>query len=178
MKALCIAHFYPMKGLSYLIEAAKIVRDRGVSFSLAIVGDGEERKTLQELIRHYGLEDVVSLAGEDSRLASNPEGFDLYIQSSLKEGFPYTILEAMAAGLPIVATAVGGVPEAIIHEETGLLARPADAEDLAEKIICLAQDPALAQRLGERTKAKVSKDFTLETMLEKTRAVYLGLLRQ
>ncbi|MBI2583012.1 glycosyltransferase [Candidatus Azambacteria bacterium] len=177
MKALCIAHFYPMKGLRYLIEAAKIVRDRGVPFSLTIIGEGEERETLQDLIRRHELEDVVSLRGEDPTFDLYDQ-FDLFVLSSLKEGFPYTILQAMQAGLPIIATAVGGVPEAITDGETGLLARPADAEDLAEKIICLAQDPALAQRLGERTTAKVSKDFTLETMLEKTRAVYLGLLRQ
>lgn len=98
-------------------------------------------------------------------------GLDVYVCSSVKEGFPYSVLEAMAAGLPIVSTSVGGIPEAITHEKEGLLVPPRDPNTLAQAIIRLCVDHGLAGKLGENAKEKV-KTFSLEKMVRKTARVY------
>jgi len=103
--------------------------------------------------------------------ASHLSEFDIYVCSSVKEGFPYSILEAMAAGLPIVTTNVGGIPEAIKNGQEGLLVPPKDPPALAAAIKKLLDNPDLARQLGRAAQKKV-QEFSLEKMLAETEAVY------
>lgn len=105
------------------------------------------------------------------RAAERLPTFDIYVCSSIKEGFPYSILEAMAAGLPIVSTAVGGIPEALEDGRSGLLVPPRDPHALAEALKRLIDNPDFAKTLGTRARERV-KNFALEKMLRETEKVY------
>ncbi len=98
--------------------------------------------------------------------------FNIYVCSSIKEGLPYTILEAMQAGLPIVSTNVGAIPEVITDGKSGLLVELKNPEQLAEKIKYLIDNPDIAKRLGEQAKKDVAEKFSLKQMIEKTEELY------
>jgi len=187
-----IAHFYPTKGLQYLVEASRIVlatQSQGQSLIFVIIGDGPERPKLERLIKKYHLENNFFLLGEIPNAAKYLKAFDVFVLSSVKEGLPYTILEAMAAGVPIVATAVGGVPEILkdpsnlganlpkreirsqIGSQTGILIRPKNSQELAAKIIYLLNNPEIAQNLAQQARQKVAKEFSLEKMVQETERV-------
>ena len=100
------------------------------------------------------------------------KAFDVFVLPSLKEGFPYAILEAMVAGLPIVASLTGGIPEMIAGGENGLLIKPGDAKELAAAILRLSQDEEMAKKLGEEAERTVKEKFGLHKMIKKTMEVY------
>ncbi len=101
---------------------------------------------------------------------------DVFVAPSWAESFPYTVLEAMAAGRPVVATDVGGVREAVLHGRTGLLVPPRDSIALADAIVALLSDPPRAAQLGAAARELVARRFTVERMVAETASVYLDLL--
>ncbi len=167
-----IANFYPTKGLAYLIEAFAQVHAHCPGVHLVIIGDGELRGVLARLIRHHRLETAVHLPGRIPDAARLLPAFDAYALTSVKEGFPYAILEAMAAGLPIVASRIGGVPEMIEHESSGLLVPAKQVPAAAQALQRLLDDPALAARLGSAARQRVASEFSLERMVRETMACY------
>lgn len=167
-----IANFYATKGLADLIEAAKILINENLPLKFIIIGDGELRPQLEKLIANYQLSDKVFLAGKINQASQLLRAFDLYVCSSLKEGLPYSILEALAASLPIVTTEVGGLPEIIQDGVNGLLSTPAQPEELAEKIKLLFQDRELSQKLALAGRQTLEKKFSLTSMLDKTFPLY------
>ena len=190
-----IANLYKTKGLDILIEAIKIMSLRGSQFTLTdeaipwkygiatprsgearndnpqfiIIGEGPERKNLENLIKKYNLEKQIFLLGSLENASQYLQGFDIFVLPSRKEGLPYTLLEAQSANLPIVATDVGGIPEIIQNEKTGLLS-PASSELLAENLSRLINDRDLQEKFKQNTKP----NFTLEKMLKATFESYLG----
>lgn len=158
-----IANLYPTKGLDTLIEAVHIlnIQYKISNTQFIIIGEGPERKNLENLIKKYHLKSVVYLLGAVNNATQYLPAFDLFVLPSRKEGMPYTLLEAVAAGLPIVATDVGGVKELIVDAIT-----PNNQKILAEKIIQTIKNPIYQQKntppLGE--------------MLEKTKTIYLSCL--
>lgn len=181
-----IAHLYPTKGLKYLIEAAKIVTAKFPAVSFVVIGEGQEKTKLESRIKNYGLGEKFFLLGAIPNASQYLTEFDIFVLPSIKEGFPYTILEAMAAGLPIVATNVGGIPEMITPslsppiplrgtggEEVGvgILVPPKNPETLAEVIIYLLNHPDLAEKLIQNAREKVGH-FTVQKMLAETEKVY------
>jgi len=153
-----VANFYKTKGLEYLIEAAPILIEARPQSIFVIIGDGRERPILEGLIKKYNLGDRVILAGRISDAYQYLKAFDVFVLPSLKEGFPWIILEAIAAQIPIVATNVGALPE-IINEE--FLIAPGNAEALAKKIGWMLEHPA---------KTELKPEFTSQKMIEKTLA--------
>jgi glycosyltransferase involved in cell wall biosynthesis len=101
---------------------------------------------------------------------------DVFVLSSVKEGFPFSILEAMALGIPVVATNVGGIPEVVDDHKTGILVKPGDPESLANVILTLIEDRALREELGKNGGERV-KDFSIHSMVKKVDDVYDTLLR-
>ena len=165
-----IGNLYKTKGFEYLIEAAGILTHKlNTPATFIIIGEGKEREALKNLIAKYNLKNNFILAGSIDEAARLLPAFDVYVCSSVKEGLSYTLIEAMQAGRPIVATAVGGNPEMIENEKTGLLSKPADARDLAEKIKTLLNNKTLALELGQNAKAKAMAEFGLEKMVEQTK---------
>ncbi|MBI4811863.1 glycosyltransferase family 4 protein [Candidatus Falkowbacteria bacterium] len=170
-----IANLYKTKGLECLINAANILKSiiPDSKFIILVIGEGEERKNLERLIKQNGLENNFMLAGKIANAAELLKAFDIYVCSSLKEGLPYTIIEAMLAGLPIVATNVGGNPDLIKDAETGLLVEPQNPEQIAEKIKKLIDNPDLREKLGISAQNRAQKEFSLKQMVEKIKDVYL-----
>jgi len=165
-----IGNLYKTKGFEYFIEAADILTHKlNTPATFIIIGEGKEREALKNLIAKYNLKNNFILAGSIDEAARLLPAFDVYVCSSVKEGLSYTLIEAMQAGRPIVATAVGGNPEMIENEKTGLLSKPADARDLAEKIKTLLNNKTLALELGQNAKAKAMAEFGLEKMVEQTK---------
>lgn len=172
-----IGNLYKTKGFEYFVEAAHILMadpsfPRRQESRFIIIGQGNERNYLENLIAKYNLQNNFILAGAISEAASLLKTLDIYVCSSVKEGLPYSILEAMQAGLPIVSTNVGGIPEMIEHKKTGLLVKPADPKDLAEKIKTLLNNKTLRQELGARAQARAATEFSLGKMIEATKKIY------
>jgi glycosyltransferase involved in cell wall biosynthesis len=138
-----------------------LARVQGSPFAATIVGDGPERPAVEAEIGAAGLEGVVELAGERHDVASLLAGADVFVLSSRSEGAPLSVLEAMAAGLPVVASAVGGVPESVADGATGLLVPPGDAAALAAALEQLLADSALRRRLGAAGRERVRARFDL-----------------
>ncbi|MFH1522944.1 MAG: glycosyltransferase family 4 protein [Patescibacteria group bacterium] len=170
-----IGNLYPTKGFEYLIEAARIlITNYKLQITTVIIGEGQERKNLEKLIKQNSLQNNIILAGNISDAAKLLKAFDIYVCSSVKEGLSYTIIEAMQAGLPIVATDVGGNPELIEDQKTGLLVKSQNPEKIAEKIIELINNPELGIKLGEQAKIKALEEFSLGKTVEETKKVYQG----
>ena len=173
----CVGELIPRKGQRYLVEAISGLRERlGGQVQLVIVGDGEDRGRLSEQIEERGLSGAVILAGRVEHASSLLKAFDLLAMPSLMEALPFALLEAMAAGLPVVASSVWGIPEVVTDGETGLLVPPADVGALEQAIMKLAQDPDLRVQMGERAQQAVSERFSLEVMVRDTVSVYEGLV--
>lgn len=171
-----IANLYKTKGLEYLVQAAKILISNFHSpITFVIIGEGEERKNLEDLIAQLNLKNNFLLAGKIDKAAELLPAFDLYVCSSVKEGLSYTIIEAMQAGLPIVATTVGGNQELIADNKTGLLIEPKNPQALAEKMYQLLNSPGLSRELGENAKQKALREFSMENMIKNTKDAYLKL---
>lgn len=158
------------KGFATLVEAMAKLKD--TPLKCAIIGDGPERPRLEALIRRHELEKSVWLLGERVDVPSWLSAFDLYCLPSLWEGLPNALLEAMALGLPVVASAVDGVPEAVTDGKDGALVPPSRPAALASALRALAADPARRAALGAAAKASVAERFTLRRMMAEYEAAY------
>jgi glycosyltransferase involved in cell wall biosynthesis len=167
-----IARLDPVKDLGVLIEAASAVRT--LPILLAIVGDGPERGALEDLTRRLGLDAHVRFLGHREDARRWLAGCDAYVNCSVSEGVSLTILEAMAAALPIVATRVGGTPE-VVDSDSGRLIPPRDVGALAAALRNLAGDPAARARLGRSARRRLETRFTLDRMVREYGDVYASV---
>ncbi len=159
-----IANFYPTKGLEYLIQAADYFNDND-DVVFFIIGDGELRPELEKMIRERGLERKVFLLGQIPDAYRFLPAFDVFVLPSVKEGFPWVLIEAMAAKLPVIATRVGAVPEIIDDHKNGLLVKPKDPAELAEKINEVFQNNHLKNELGIQAHQTILFKFSLDKMV-------------
>jgi glycosyltransferase involved in cell wall biosynthesis len=159
------------KNYASLVRAAELIHRTHPTVTLALIGDGEERTNLEPLLLGAGFT-AQSLIGFKADAASYLYAFDVFVLPSLKEGLPYVLLEAGYAGLPVIATSVGGVPEVIVHEQTGLLVRPENANELEHALTRYLEDDALRTRMGSALHAHVTETFSLERMIVTTTAQY------
>jgi sugar transferase (PEP-CTERM/EpsH1 system associated) len=150
--------------------------DHGRTLRLAIVGEGRERPALDRRTRELGLEDQVRLLGDRDDVPALLAEFDAFALPSIAEGIPLTVLEAMATGLPVVASRVGGVGEAVVDGETGTLVPPADSAALAAALARYLDDPALARRHGAAGQARARAHFSVGAMVAAYAALYDDLL--
>jgi glycosyltransferase involved in cell wall biosynthesis len=148
----------------------------GQDFDALLVGDGPERALVEEEVRRLGIEALVRLLGERSDVPELLRRADIFVLSTRSEGLPLSVLEAMAAGLPVVASNVGGVPELVIDGETGLLVPPGDPHSLAGAIERLLGDPRLSRRFGEAGRARVAEHFDLAAVQHAHLDLYRHLL--
>ncbi|HEY7453293.1 MAG TPA: glycosyltransferase family 4 protein, partial [Thermoleophilaceae bacterium] len=162
----------PGKGIETLIDALPAVLATHPTASVAIAGDGPDRGALEERARAAGVDQAVRFLGETAGPMALLHGADLFVSASWAESFPYNVLEAMAAGLPVVATDVGGTAEAVEHERTGLVVPARDPDALSGAIAALIADPAQGTRFGKAGRQRVEERFGLERMIEGTLAVY------
>jgi glycosyltransferase involved in cell wall biosynthesis len=173
---LAVGRLRPPKDFDTLLRALALLPSD--AFEAAIVGDGPQREELAALLAQLGLEDRVRLEGERRDVPALLAEADAFVLSSRSEGLPVSVLEAMAAGLPVVATAVGGVGEAVVDGETGLLVRPADPEALAAALASIVADASLRRRLGAAGRARAEALFDLEGWRRAHVALYLRELER
>jgi len=162
---LSVGRLTPEKGLDYLIKALPlIIKKNDLPLKLTIVGGGRFKDNMEELILSYGLSGYINLKGYvpfGPELLNIYTSSDIFILPSHTEGIPKTLYEAMARGVPIVATSVGGVPDVIKDEENGLLIPPANTEAIAEAVLRLVNDEKLRGRLVKNGLETV-KEYTIE----------------
>ncbi len=151
------------KDITTLLRALALVRG---TYNALVVGDGPELRTVKEERRRLGLGEVVRLAGERDDVPAILASSHVFVLSSRSEALPVSILEAMAAGLPVVASQVGGVPELVVDGQTGLLVPAGDPPALAAALQRLVDDPVLRGRLGAAGRARVEEQFRLDSFLE------------
>lgn len=165
-----IANFYPTKGLDVLIDAVKLLPEELLNkCQFVIFGDGPERGNLKAKISNSKLENNFLLLGAINNAASYLKALDVFVLPSRKEGLPYTILEAMQAGLPIIASSVGGIPEAL--SEAGILTQAEDPSSLAQAIENAVNNESLRHTLSQKALSR-SLLFTEEKMLQETEKIY------
>jgi glycosyltransferase involved in cell wall biosynthesis len=141
-------------------------------FRALIVGDGPDRPAVERELRDGGVEDRVELTGERGDVPRLLADADVFVLSSRSECMPISVLEAMAAGLPVVATAVGGLPEMVVDGETGLLVEPGDAEGMGRALARLAADPETRARMGAAGRRRVEERFDLPAFRDAHLALY------
>ncbi len=173
---LSISRLAPEKGIEYLIEAAVTMPALGRRIQIVIAGDGPARARLEELAANLGVADRVTFIGFRQDVGDLLAASDLVVLPSLREGLSIALLEAMAAGKPIIATSIGSQREVASQADMARLAPPADALSLCESILRLAGDPARMVRLGNNARAVYEKFYTEAGMLESYRQLYFGLL--
>ena len=163
-----------IKGHHVLLQAWRRIQEHTPHSHLLLVGSGPRRGDLQEQARALALERSVTFAGFRAPIAPLIAAADVFVQPSMTEGMPNAILEAMALARPVVASAVGGIPDLIDDGVTGLLVPPSDAEALATAVTRLLTDRALAARLGEAA-ARAAERFSFERVVTETEALYRSL---
>ena len=170
----CVGRLDQQKGHAVLIDALSKLKDRA-PVRCAIIGEGPKRAALEAQIRRHHLEKHVWLLGERDDVVSWLSSFDIFVLPSLWEGLPNSLLEAMALGLPSVASAVDGVGEVIKDGENGALVPPRNPLALAKKIADLAADAALRSKLGEAAQRTIAERFTLLEMIAAYEKTYQEL---
>ena len=162
------------KGLPDLFDAVHQINKTGQSYRLVLTGKGEYRDVLKDKAKRLNIEDRIDFAGFVSRkrLIELYENSDIFVFPTYYEGLPTSILEAMAAGLPIVSTTAHGVTDLLDHEETGLLSPPGESEKLASHIQRLLDDPQLREELGSAARAEAVTEYDWDIVGQKMKSVY------
>lgn len=177
-----VGRLQPVKDQATLVRAFALACKRdgeaARQMRLVIVGDGPERDALSELLRQAGVSDRAWLPGAMNDVPGVLRGLDCFVLPSLSEGISNTILEAMATGLPVIATGTGGNPELITNGQTGCLVPVGDPEALAEALIVLWRDRNSTQRLGAEARREVERRFSIERMVNDYAELYRRLLER
>lgn len=167
-----IAELHPNKGLTYLINAFIPILEQFPQTALVIIGDGQDRTSLENLIRSKNLEGHVFLAGYIDQAAEYIKAFTVFALSSIKEGMPYAILEAGAANVAVVATTVGGIPELVEDMRSGVLVRPRNVRELSHAISFMVEHPDERRKYATALKERVLTEFSIDSMVAKVEELY------
>jgi glycosyltransferase involved in cell wall biosynthesis len=166
----------PKKGHVFLLRALVQLLKRGVGCSLAVAGDGPERSSLESIAGHLGVSTRVHFLGEQRNVEDVLAAIDVFVLPSLVEGMPLALLEAMLAGKPVVATRVGGVPEAVTSDVNGILVEPGSGPALADAIERLARSSSLRDAYGARARETIAGGYTEAGYLSALAGLYRGLV--
>lgn len=171
-----LANFKAQKGPLDFIEAAAIAHRRDPRLRFIYAGDGPMRGEVEAAIARHGLDEVVQLLGWRDDPIELLHACDLYLLTSRFEGLPRSVLQAMACGLPVVATRTDGTPEVVIDGETGLLAPPGDVEAIAARLLEMAGDRALRERCAAAARQRLDEAFDIDAMVDRLDDLYAELL--
>ena len=166
----------PVKGISYLLEAARMLLRQGANVKVLVVGDGSIRPDLMTQTRDLGISDNVVFLGHREDTDELLQAVDIFALPSLSEGIPMALLEAMVASRAVVASRVGGIPEIVEDGLDGFLVEPMDADSFAERCRRLIESPDVARTMGEQARKRVERDFSATAMADRVASVYKELL--
>jgi glycosyltransferase involved in cell wall biosynthesis len=172
-----VANLSTVKGHSYLVRAFEKVHAVCQAAHLVCVGDGPLRKNLEREVRDRGLSEAIHFLGRREDVLDILADADVGVMSSLSEGMPNAILEYMLTGIPVAASAVGGITDIIRHDENGLLVSPGDVEALSETLMRLCESSELREQLGTEGRKDVELRFNSKRMVEEYQRVYSSLIR-
>ncbi len=174
-----ISELHRNKGLIYAIEAIKNIKKTpaGQNIKFFIIGEGEERTYLEKMISDYNLKNDVFLLGHINNASQFLKAFDIFMLTSTTEALPYVLLEAGLAGLPVIATRVGGIPEIIDDEKDGLLSRPKDAREISAMLEYIISSKEKSKRLSNNIKEKIIRSFSIKECVGKTEELYRELIK-
>ena len=173
-----VGRFVEPKGYIYLLDTLVRLRGQTSEVKALLVGGGALRPAMEEKAEALGLSDSVIFTGIRRDVPEILALLDVFVLPSLWEGLPIALLEAMAAGLPVVATRVGGVPEVVVDGVTGLLVPPRDPGALSEAVLTLLQAPDLRRKMGQAGQERVREHFSVERMVKQTEDLYVSLLKE
>jgi len=165
------------KGLLSLIEAVSLTRKAGCPAKLLIVGEGSQRDELEDAVRKQGLEDAVVFAGFQSEVDQFLSAMDAFVLPSLTEGTPIALLEAMAHGIPAIASAVGQIPEIIDPGKNGLLAPPGKVNEVRDAILLLYNNPSIRQNISKVARKTIEDQFDIKIWVKRIESEYLRVIK-
>jgi L-malate glycosyltransferase len=168
----CVARLHPVKDHTSLLHAFARLRMRQPGVFLVLIGDGENRSSLHSLVRELQIDSAVHFAGELRHGGNLHRAFDISVLASRSEGFPNTIVEAMAAGIPVVATAVGGSIDAVVDGETGFLVPPAAPSALADALARLVENASLRGTMGAKGLRQATELYSAPRVLDALQGMY------
>ena len=172
-----VAHLEARKGHRYLLQAARLLKDQGYVFKIALAGEGSLKQELADMAQALGLAAEVSFLGFISDVPKFLAAIDIFVLPSLYEGLGVAALEAMAAGKAVVASRVGGLADLVKDSETGFLVPPADAQALGAAVAKLLEEKALRAAFGQKGATRVREHFTIEEMAKRNEECYYAMLR-
>jgi glycosyltransferase involved in cell wall biosynthesis len=173
---ICVASLIEHKGQAYLIEAMRTVRSELPEARLLLAGRDRSQTDLPALAERHGVADCVSFLGSRDDVAMLLAASDLSVLPSLREGFPLSLLETAAAGLPTVASSVGGIPETVEDGVAGLLVPPRDPAALAEAILTVLRDPIKLEAMGEAARKRAAREFDIRVVARRIEDLYTSML--
>ena len=172
----CFANIRPLKGIDFLVRAVEKLGAIGRPVALLLVGDSRDRK-LERYVKQQGLGDTVRFLGFRNDVARLLPLCDVTVMPSIRrEGFPRAIVESYSNAIPVVCTSVGGMPEVVQHESTGLVVPPEDSDALAAALTTIAADPEYWRAAGLKGKAFIAEELSLAKYVERTIAAYESVL--
>lgn len=171
-----VGRLCPEKGFDRLIRAVSDLKSNGLAAELLLVGEGEERRRLENLVNELDCEQIVRLLGYRTDTAALYQALDVFVLSSLREASPNVVLEAMAMEVPVVATRIAGVPRLIQDGVNGLLVEPDDVAGLTQALATLLGDKPFRERLARAGRETVERKYSFAVRMRKIRAIYDDLL--
>ena len=167
----------PIKGYQVFLKAAQLIKQRESKVKFLIVGDGPEKSNLEKLADELKISEDFLFPGYREDILDIINAMDIFVLSSFHEGIPIALLEAMALEKPIVATKVGGIPEVVTDQISGILVEPDDPEKLAQKSLYLLQEREVRKKMGSEAKRKIEESFTAERMAQRVLEIYQSMAR-
>lgn len=173
-----VARFSWKKGYEYFLGMASCILKRHNGIRFVAMGDGPLLDEMRHEAENLGISGSIVFAGAQPDAAARMQIFDVFVCPSLMEGMSNALLEAMARGIPVVATNVGGNPENVVHGLTGYLVPPKESHAMAEAVLSIRGNPKLARNMGDAGKARVTSSYASEVMVRRMEGLYTRLLRQ
>ncbi len=175
-RLLAVGRLVEAKDYPTMINAVRMLHERGIKFTLDVAGDGPLMSELKRQSSSQGLDSCVRWLGRQTDIPTLMQESDIFVLSSIREGQPMVLLEAMVAALPIAATDVGAIPMTVRHEVEAVLVRPQDPEALAAAIERLIGDEPLAKKIGENARRRVTKEFAIDAIARTHFDLYVRFL--
>jgi len=171
-----IGRISPEKGLPYLIQAVSILDKTAYPFKLLIIGEGPQESDIKRLVLNHGLATHVIFLGFKENIDELLPAIDIFVLPSLTEGTPMALLEAMSYGVPVIASAVGGIPKIIKNNVNGLLVSPGNPSQIADAIMALMTDKAAFQRISAAARETISEKYNFVDWVRRNEKVYTDVL--